>query len=105
MLKANFIGCSTVMYNQKNIGKIYMPLIRKRQDYGLWLAMLKVTPYAYGLNARLTDYLVRGNSISSNKFNLLKYNWTLFKDIERVGYIKSTYCLCCNVFYKLFIKK
>ena len=28
----NHIGTSTVIYNQKNLGKIYMPNLRKRQD-------------------------------------------------------------------------
>ncbi len=93
------------MYNQKNLGKVYMPLMRKRQDYGLWLTLLKRTEYAYGIDEPLTDYLVRSGSISSNKLEMVKYNWHLFKNVEGFGYIRSAFCLFNNVFYKLFIKR
>ena len=41
LLKNNVIGCLTVMYSVDVLGKIYMPLIRKRQDYATWLKILK----------------------------------------------------------------
>ena len=41
MLSSNKIGCLTAMYNTELIGKVLMPEIRKRQDYGLWLKILK----------------------------------------------------------------
>src|SRR5690606_23452075 len=40
-LKSNRIGCLTAMYNSEKLGKVYMPAIRKRQDYALWLRILK----------------------------------------------------------------
>ena len=104
LLKANFIGCSTAIYNQETLGKTYMPLMRKRQDYGLWLALLKKTKYAYGLNEVLTTYTVRNDSISSNKLKLIKYNWYLFRYVEEFSLLKSIFCLGCNIIYKLFIK-
>ncbi|MGM8924321.1 glycosyltransferase family 2 protein [Enterobacter hormaechei subsp. steigerwaltii] len=41
LLKSNVIGCLTAMYDVKMLGKVYMPLIRKRQDMALWLNILK----------------------------------------------------------------
>ena len=35
------VGNSTVIYNCKNLGKIYTPNIRKRNDDALWLKILK----------------------------------------------------------------
>ena len=104
MLKKNYIGCSTVIYNAKKLGKTYMPKIRKRQDYGLWLALLKKTPYAYGLDEVLTDYLIRKYSVSSGKFRLIKYNWTLFRKIEGFSYMKSAFCLLSNIVQKIFYR-
>ena len=50
LLKVCSIGCLTVIYDTKYFGKVYMPSIRKRQDLGLWLKLLKKTKYAYGLS-------------------------------------------------------
>ena len=40
MLFSNKIGCLTAIYDRGKLGKVYMPQIRKRQDYGLWLKIL-----------------------------------------------------------------
>ena len=67
LLKSCSIGCLTAIYDTEYFGKVYMPLIRKRQDLGLWLKLLKKTKYAYGLNETLGLYKVRSDSISANK--------------------------------------
>ena len=41
-LKTNYIGNLTGMYNAKTLGKITSPDLRKRQDWLLWLAAIKV---------------------------------------------------------------
>lgn len=104
LLKTNHIGCLTAIYDTQQVGKIYMPLIKKRQDYGLWLKILKKTDYAYGLNEPLATYRLMSNSISSNKFKLLKYNYLLFREHEGFSSIKSAYYLFWNVFNKVFKK-
>lgn len=105
LLKTNYIGCLTAVYNQKSLGKIYMPNIRKRQDYGTWLRILKVEKYAYCIKENLAQYRIRKNSISQNKVALVKYNWKLFRDVEKLSLITSGYYLGCNVFYKIFLNK
>ncbi|SHJ72736.1 teichuronic acid biosynthesis glycosyltransferase TuaG [Dethiosulfatibacter aminovorans DSM 17477] len=105
MLRANFIGCSTVMFNQEMLGKVFMPPIRKRQDYGMWLEILKRTDCGHCLEEYLMKYRVRTDSVSSNKLALVKYNWSLFREIEGLGFVKSLICLISNIFYKLFIKR
>ncbi|MDP3388049.1 MAG: glycosyltransferase family 2 protein [Eubacteriales bacterium] len=101
MLKSNYIGCSTVIYNQNALGKIYMPNIRKRQDYGMWLKILKITDKGYCLKECLMRYRIRPDSISSNKLGLVRYNWRLFRTIEGFGVIKSLYYLFYNIFNKI----
>ena len=49
LMYSNVIGCLTAVYDAQALGKRYMPLIRKRQDMGLWLDILKDTPKAYCL--------------------------------------------------------
>ena len=91
LLKKCEIGCLTAMYDTKVLGKIYMPLIRKRQDLGLWLKILKKTKYAYGLNKVLATYTVRNDSISSNKRSAATYTWKLYRQVESLPFYKSLY--------------
>lgn len=101
LLKSNQIGCLTAAYNQDKLGKVYMPLIRKRQDYALWLQILKRTKYGYCLEENLAQYRLVSDSISSNKISLLKFNWQLFYQIEKLNLIKSFYFLSFNVLIKV----
>lgn len=101
MLYTNKIGCLTAIYDQSQLGKTYMPLLRKRQDYALWLKILKTGENAYNLPLVLSQYRKTDNSISSSKIELLRWNWKLFREEERISYIESVYYLCCNVISKL----
>lgn len=91
LLKTCVIGCLTAMYDSHKLGKVYFPLIRKRQDFALWLKILKLTPYAYGLNEDLANYTVRSDSISANKIKAAQYNWYLYRNIEKLNILKSIY--------------
>lgn len=85
------VGNSTVMYNVKKMGKFEVPNIRKRNDDALWLQMLKKEQYIYGMNDILMKYRIRSNSISSNKFKVIKYHWILYRDIEHLSVLKSLF--------------
>lgn len=99
-LYKNPIGCLTVMYNIDFFGKQYMPKIRKRQDYALWLKLLKKTD-AYGLNECLSTYRTGNESISSNKLGLLKYEWKIYREVEGLSFFKSSFYLFSAVILKL----
>jgi teichuronic acid biosynthesis glycosyltransferase TuaG len=101
LLKANYIGCLSAIYDTQKMGKIYMPLIKKRQDYGLWLRILKQTDYAYCIPDILATYRVRNESLSSNKLQLLSYNYRLFREHEQFSSLKSFYYLCWNILIKV----
>ena len=85
------VGNSTVMYNVKNMGKFEVPNIRKRNDDALWLQMLKKEKYIIGMPDVLMEYRIRQNSISSNKFSLVKYHWKLYREIEHLSVIRSAF--------------
>lgn len=91
LLKVCSIGCLTAMYDTSSLGKVYMPLIRKRQDLGLWLKILKKIPFAYGLNEPLAYYRVRNNSISANKLDAARYTWRLYRDEERLNIFRASF--------------
>ena len=83
------VGNSTVMYDVSKMGKFKVPNIRKRNDDALWLAMLKKEKFIYGLPEVLMKYRLRNNSISANKWSLLKYTWKLYRDIEHLSVFTS----------------
>lgn len=88
------VGNSTVMYNVAALGKFEVPNIRKRNDDALWLQMLKKEKYIYGMNDVLMEYRIRSNSISSNKLDLVKYHWKLYREIEHLSVPRSAFHIC-----------
>ncbi len=91
LLKTCVIGCLTVIYDTKKIGKQEFPLIRKRQDFALWLKILKKVNYAHGLQENLANYTIRSDSISANKFKAAQYNWYLYRYFEKLSLFASFY--------------
>lgn len=86
-------GNSTVIYNIKHIGKVTIPTIRKRNDYVMWLKVIKKANYLHGLDEVLSSHRIRMGSISSNKFSLVKYHWHVYRKIEKLSLMKSTYLI------------
>ncbi|EGR0582248.1 glycosyltransferase [Vibrio cholerae] len=80
LLKGCVIGCLTVMYNAEVLGRQTMPLIRKRQDLGLWLNLLKVCNEAHGIQEVLAQYRT-DSGMSKNKLNAACYQWRLYRDV------------------------
>jgi teichuronic acid biosynthesis glycosyltransferase TuaG len=76
----NYIKTLTAMYDTKDIGKIYMPDYRKRQDWGLWFNILNKTTVAYCLPKPLAYYRTSNtSSLSKNKFLLVKENFNFYR--------------------------
>ncbi len=87
-----FIRTSSIIYDTAATGgKVYCPEIRKRQDFGLFLSLLKRVGRAHLVGATLCSYRVRENSVSSNKFHNIGYQWRVLFEIERLGMIPSAY--------------
>lgn len=90
MERDNKIGCLTAIYDVEALGeKIYMPTLRKRQDWALFLNILKKCNEAYALIEPLAYYRDRSHSVSSNKFSLVKYNVAVYHEILRFSWLKS----------------
>lgn len=92
-LLKNNCGNSTVIYNCRKIGKIYIPNIKKRNDYVMWLQILKKEKYLYGIDEVLCSHRIRANSLSENKISLIKYHWLVYRDIEHLPFTHSVYLI------------
>ncbi len=101
LLKSQIIGCLTAVYDTQLCGKVLMPIIRKRQDFGLWLKILKQGHTAYCLDDVVATYRIRKNSLSSNKIAAIHYNWKLYREVENLSLLKSFYCLINCIFNRL----
>ena len=90
----NYIGNLTGVYNADTLGKIFAPNLRKRQDWAVWLEAIKRNKGpAIGIQEDLAFYRVRQDSISSNKIDLLKYNFKFYRVHLGYSWLKSLYCL------------
>lgn len=85
----NKIGCLTAMYDVSKHGKFYMPLIRKRQDWALFLTIMSKCKVAYGLKMPLAFYRHRDDSLSHNKLSLIKYNIDVYRFILGYSSLKA----------------
>ena len=104
-MKSNKIGCLTAVYDTDFFGKVFMENLVNRQDYTLWLKLLKKNKYAHCCPHILAEYRLRNTSISSNKIKLIKYHWHIYKNIEKQNFFMSVFYLSNYILNKLFINK
>ncbi len=98
MKRDNKIGCLTAVYDTKRLGrKFYMPAIRKRQDWALFLNILKDCQICFCLTEPLAYYRQRQQSVSSNKFSLIKYNVNVLETV--FGYSQTKAYLYFFIFF------
>jgi teichuronic acid biosynthesis glycosyltransferase TuaG len=111
LLRSNHIGCLTAAYDTMVCGKVYMPVIDLRQDYALWLRLLKRpghedysfwlrlfrsrpdegAPLAIGIEEPLAIYRLSPHSVSSNKFRAALYQWIIYREHERLSFARSVF--------------
>jgi teichuronic acid biosynthesis glycosyltransferase TuaG len=95
LLQTNVIVCSSAVYDVAKFGKVSMPNIAKRQDYGLWLNILKgldnQRSAVVGIDEPLVLYRLRSQSVSSNKLSAARYQWRVYRDLERLPLWQSAY--------------
>ena len=69
------------------------PKIQTKEDYVLWLKVLKKILYIRGINKNLTNYRKRKDSLSSNILTSIINGFKVYKDYMKMGYIESNYRL------------
>jgi len=97
---SNPIGNTTVMYDQEALGKYEVPLIKKRNDFALWLKILKDTDECVGMPDILAHYRIRKNSVSRNKLAQVRFHWQLYHKIEGMSVFRSALYIGCWAFVK-----
>ena len=95
----NSIGNLTGIYSVDFFGKIPILGIKKRQDWVLWLTLVKKSGRIKPISECLAYYRVREDSVSSSKIKLLKHNFMVYKDYHKQNIILAL----CSMFIFLFI--
>lgn len=84
------LGCSTVMLDATRVGRGALPNLPRGQDYAYWLQILRTTGVrAQKLRTPLTHYRIRPGSVSRNKWQKTKAQWSIYRDHEQLGRVRS----------------
>ncbi|HJM15974.1 MAG TPA: glycosyltransferase family 2 protein [Flavobacteriales bacterium] len=91
-LKNTIIGCLTVIIDKEKTGDFQMPNIQSSHDMALWLLIMKRGFSAYGLDENLAYYRIVSTSNTSKKWKAAKEVWDVYRKVENLDIIYSTYC-------------
>jgi len=85
------IGLSTVILNSSllNRNKLLFPKIKTKEDYVLWLQVVKKIKTIRGLDIKLSYYRKTKGSLSSNKLLSLINGYKVYRNYMNYGVIKS----------------
>lgn len=104
MQKNDYIGFLTFMIDTEKVGKPLMPTIRKRQDWAYKLLILKEGEEAHCIQEPLAYYRVGNQSLSSNKFKLIKHNFGVFRKILGYSKLKAIFKMGLFLTFHLIFK-
>jgi teichuronic acid biosynthesis glycosyltransferase TuaG len=100
----NYVGNLTGIYEVDYFGKIAISSTRKRQDWMVWLTILKKIKKAKPVPESLAFYRIRDNSLSASKFDLLKHNFAVYRTFHGFNYVSSMFIMIGFLFTQLLIK-
>src|SRR6478609_4514186 len=100
----NYVGNLTGIYEINYFGKIAISSTRKRQDWTMWLTILKKVKKAKPVPESLAIYRIRDNSLSASKVDLLKHNFAVYRNFHGFNYVSSLFIMIGFLFTQLVIK-
>lgn len=101
----NYVGNLTAIYDAEYFGKIKLESSEKRQDWRIWLTILKQIKKAEAVPEPLAFYRIRKNSISSSKFKLIKHNFGVYRNFHGYNFVFSVLLMVRFLFTQLVIKR
>ena len=99
---SNFIPCLTVIYDSHILGKVKQPNIEKRNDFALWLKILKKHKK---LVARcypkvVARYRVNSYGLSANKISAIKYFYRCLRQYAGLNKATAGFCTFLAIGFK-----
>ena len=90
LLKQNIISCSSVLVKKSYFTDIKMENDNIHEDFCVWLKILRLEPFAYGINQPLLIYRISRNSKSGNKIKSLKMAYKTYRYLG-INPVKACY--------------
>ena len=103
-LKNTIIGCLTVVIDREKAGDFEMPNIRSSHDMALWLLIMKRGFDAYGLDENLARYRIVSASNTSSKWRAAKDVWKIYREVENLSFLYSSWCFL-NYAFNALVKR
>lgn len=100
----NYVGNLTAIYDSDYFGKIVLKNSQKRQDWRIWLTILKQIQIARPVPEPLAFYRIRKDSVSSSKFKLIKHNFGVYREFHGYNFVFSVLLMMRFLFTQLVIK-
>ena len=92
LLKNTAIATLTAMVDTQQTGPLQMSTAR-RDDYILWLSLLRRGFVACGLQEDLARYRVVAGSLSSRPTRSAAWTWSVYREAEGLGLIRASWCM------------
>lgn len=99
LIKTCSIGCLTVIIKKAILDNVsFRNDCFNKEDYVLWLSILKKNITAYNVNKSLACYRKSNESFSSNKIKAAVNQFKIYRKIEKISLLKSIYYF---IFYSI----
>ena len=92
LLKNTAIATLTAMVDSRQTGPLRMSTAR-RDDYILWLSLLRRGFNAHGLQEDLARYRVVAGSLSSRPMRSAAWTWSVYRETECLGLVRASWCM------------
>jgi teichuronic acid biosynthesis glycosyltransferase TuaG len=85
------IGLSTVIISKKIMKKDYFSNLKTKEDFQLWLKIIKKIYFIYGLKTDLSSWRVMKNSLSSSITQRIADSFRLYYKYEKFNFFISCF--------------
>jgi teichuronic acid biosynthesis glycosyltransferase TuaG len=91
LLKKTEISCLTAIYDQSLIGKFYMSTDRRRQDYFLWLSILRAGYFSLGFSEVDSYYRLHSSQVRKKSLKFVFEHFLFLKRKISLNYFQAFY--------------
>lgn len=97
MLRRNYIGCLTGLYDVSKYGKVYLheELKSMRDDYAYWIDIVHRTGIVYGNPEILASYRMASGSTTGKKVRLIPKQYQFYRRYLKQGPVRSVMNTIC----------
>ncbi|MFR9534689.1 MAG: glycosyltransferase family 2 protein [Rikenellaceae bacterium] len=104
MIRNDYMGFLTFIFDTHKVGRPQFPLLKKRQDWAYKLLVMQKSHRAKSVMEPLAYYRVRRGSLSNQKMGLVTYNLDVYRKVLHFSPVKA-WAIFLLEFMPRYIKK